>query len=1052
MAPTRFSLIPEDREIHRVVSGTQIENLRTIFAANNGRLKREELRKVLASIGLQYTDEQYRTLFLQINTDHDEFCQWDELLSYLILGFQDDDPLAVQQSLDPPISEEIALKLSRQVYTIARIDFCPMVYYDGSISWLQGHWITTSREGVINFWTKEWKRSLRARSTPSRLKRSKTWLLDAIPLPDQRAFCVASLESELRFYDVVAGSFVLKTVIERLPHPISALDYWYERGQPSKLLVADCAGHVAVLELYPDRKVVISEQSFSIVTWVSWKDVMRGRYPPLVGTEFGQLLVDQVRMVRYVEKLNTFIAASEENPLTKRSGLNRSVSGGSLPTMVLQSLEDRSSRTTYHVPRGVTCFAFDPITELLVSGGPDCDLRLWDIRRPEKPSAVLSGHTASIVFLFVQDAGEKIYSLDQKRIVKVWDVRNRILLQTFTELTGVLCQNLPVCAFYNDRDRQLVVASNKLVCLSCCPEIPLDRTDGESHTRPISVLLYNSLYKLIISCGLDSVIITWDHCMNRKMSLITEAHTQMRNGLRESVEITAGCLDGKQQLLATGARDGSVKLWNISGRTCMRTFSMQEDCEVTALFWIANRILAMGWNHRVVEFFASLEQEAEYPRGLPWRKLHSDDILCAAVSSVTPEALATCSYAGELVLWMLETGQPYRRYNAANPHIRVPISFRAEETEESIEPKSDTRRKTIRMSLASRRTMVPVMMKMESRRLSRIVMPMALEQMRKLSIQVLMFLRSRPMHPAFGTLLGSLETGVIQVWSHDPNGGYRAQFNAIHMAGDRVIAMASDASNRFLFTGTALGYIKTWYIENCWIPDADKFKVNKPSLRIRFPFLIDDVIPGRAKRSARSQPIPWLLNSFQAHRSCITGLVYLDSSELLLSSSSDRTVRIWTLGGRYIGLLGSPVSWEPLRADLPPPATGYRFRIPPDLRREVSFTTAKVLRGAMDYQRQFQHSSIGLERSRKCLPAIETYGCPLQEPLVNTTILKLAPKEPVLPTIRLERTFLPSLPVYSHMTQFPLNPIAPGAVTTAMEQLVKGTRELQFARLPVQQH
>ncbi|XP_050091715.1 WD repeat-containing protein on Y chromosome [Anopheles aquasalis] len=1039
MAPSRFSSIPEDREIHRVVSCAQIEQLRTIFTRNNGRLKREELRKVLAAIGLQYTDEQYRTLFLQINTDHDEYCQWDELLSYMILGFQDDDPLAVMQSLDPPISEEVALKLGRQVYTIARVDFCPMVYYDGSISWSQGHWITTSREGVINFWTKDWKSSFKARSTPSRLKRLKTWLLDAIPLPDQRSFCVASLEFELRFYEVVAGSFVLKIVIEQLPHPISALDYWYERGHPSKLLLGDCEGNVAMLELYPERKVVNSGESFSIVTWVSWKDVIRGRYPPLEGTEYGQLVVDQVRMVRYVENLNSLIVASEENPLTRRSGLNRSLSP--LPTMVLQSLENRSTRTAYHVPRGVTCFAYEPITELLVSGGPDCELRLWDIRRPEKPSAVLSGHTASIVFLFVQDAGEKIYSLDQKRIVKVWDVGNRVLLQTFTELTAVLGQNLPVCAFYDNRERQVIVANNKLASLSCCPEIPLDRTDGESHTRPISVLLYNFLYKLIISCGLDSVIITWDHCMNRKMSLMTEAHTQMRNGLRESVEITAGCLDGKQQLLATGARDGSVKLWNISGRTCMRTFSMQEDCEVTALFWVANRILAMGWNHRVVEFFATVEQEAEYPHGLPWRKLHSDDILCAAVASSTPEALATCSYAGELVLWMLETGQPYRRYNAANPHIRIPISFRSESEMESSEL---NRRKTTRMSLASRRTMGP--MAMDSRRLSRIVMPMALEQMRRLSIQVLMFLRSRPMHPAFGTLLGSLETGVIQVWSHHPDGGYRGQFNAIHMAGDRVIAMTSDASNRFLFTGTALGYIKTWYIENCWIPDADKFKVNKPSLRIRFPFLLDDVIPGRAKRSARSQPYPWLLNAYQAHRSCITGLVYLESAELLLSSSSDRTVRLWTLAGRYIGLLGSPVHWEPLQADLPPPTTttgGYRFRIPPDLRREVSFTTAKVLRGGKDYQRQFQHSSIALERSRKCLSAIETYGGPLQEPLLNPAILKLPPMEPVLPTVRLERGFLPSLPVYSHVMQFPLKPIAPG-VRAELEQLVKRTGELQF--------
>ncbi|XP_058055775.1 WD repeat-containing protein on Y chromosome [Anopheles bellator] len=1032
----RFSSVPVDQEIHRAISVRQIEFLHTTFLASAGRLTRAELREVLVTIGLRYTDEQYRTLFLQINTDHDEFCQWDELLSYLILGFQDDDPLAVKQSLDLPIADDLEVKLGRQVYTIVKIDFCPMVYYDGSISWSQGHWITTSREGIINFWTKNWKLSLKARSVPSRLKRSKTWVLDAVSLPDQRSLCVASLECELRFYNVVAGSFTLKTVIEQLPHPISTLDYRYGRDEPSRLFVGDYEGHVAVLELHPDRKATISGESFSVVTWVRWVDLLAGMYPPVDCVHFGRLLVDQVRSVRYVESLKSFIAASEENPLTSttttKGPKHQAVP---LPTLTIQSLENRSSRIDFYVPRGVTCFAFEPTKELLVSGGPDCDLRLWDIRRPEKPSAVLIGHTASIVFLFVQDAGEKIYSLDQKRNVKVWDARNRVLLQTFSQLATTLAKGLAVCAYYDDRERQLAMASNKLAVVACCPEIPLDRTDGESHTRPVSVLLYNALYKLVVSCGLDSFIITWDHRMNRKMSIITEAHTQIRNGLPEPVEITAGCFDGKQQLLVTGARDGSLKVWNLSGRTCMRTMHIEEDCEVTAIFWSANRILAMGWNHRVVEFAAASDAKDEYPNGLPWRKLHSDDVLCAAVNDSVPGALATCSYAGELVLWMLETGQPYRRYNAANPRTRLPIVLRPQGSSESANERLKVRRRsTIRRSLFQ-----ASMDGATDRRLSRIVMPSGLEQMRRVAIQVLMFLPSRPMAPNYGTLLGSLDTGMVQVWSHHPDGGYRGAFSAIHMAGDRVLAMASDFSNRFLFTGTALGYIKTWYIENCWIPDDDKFKVNKPSLRILFPFLLDDVIPGRAKRSARSQPKPWLLNSYQAHRSCVTKLVYLDRSELLLSSSSDRTVRLWTLAGRYIGLLGSPVNWEPLGLDLPP-APSYRFRIPPDLQREVSFTTAKVLRGAKDYQRQFQHASLGLERSRKYLPGIETYGAPLREPIVNRSVLKPPAREPMLATIRLERTY-PSLPVYGHMVEFPVKPLT---VSLQLSDILERTRKLQF--------
>uniref|UniRef100_A0A182SJG1 EF-hand domain-containing protein n=1 Tax=Anopheles maculatus TaxID=74869 RepID=A0A182SJG1_9DIPT len=130
----RLSGSKSDKEIHRFVTREQIDFLHGQFRVHNDRLTLAELRELLSGIGLHYADEEYRTLCLQINTDHDEYCQWDEFLSYLILGFQDDDPLAVKQSLDPPISDDLCLKLRSQVYNIIKIDFCPMVYYVSVLS------------------------------------------------------------------------------------------------------------------------------------------------------------------------------------------------------------------------------------------------------------------------------------------------------------------------------------------------------------------------------------------------------------------------------------------------------------------------------------------------------------------------------------------------------------------------------------------------------------------------------------------------------------------------------------------------------------------------------------------------------------------------------------------------------------------------------------------------------------------------------------------------------------------------------------------------------
>lgn len=66
------------------------------------------------------------------------------------------------------------------------------------------------------------------------------------------------------------------------------------------------------------------------------------------------------------------------------------------------------------------------------------------------------------------------------------------------------------------------------------------------------------------------------------------------------------------------------------------------------------RILAVGWNRHVTEF----EEAGSESVGKSWETRHTDDVLAAAARS--PLTLATATYNSELILWKLETGQPYR--------------------------------------------------------------------------------------------------------------------------------------------------------------------------------------------------------------------------------------------------------------------------------------------------------------------------------------------------------------------------------------------------------
>lgn len=95
-------------------------------------------------------------------------------------------------------------------------------------------------------------------------------------------------------------------------------------------------------------------------------------------------------------------------------------------------------------------------------------------------------------------------------------------------------------------------------------------------------------------------------------------------------------------------------------------------------------------------------------------------------------------------------------------------------------------------------------------------MPKKLQVFRTETVHAMIFLTTRPSLPDVGNLFVAIENGRIQVFSDHISGGYIDSFNAIHMAGDCVISMTSDNEDRYLITGTAMGYIKTWLVCNYW--------------------------------------------------------------------------------------------------------------------------------------------------------------------------------------------------------------------------------------------
>ena len=57
---------------------------------------------------------------------------------------------------------------------------------------------------------------------------------------------------------------------------------------------------------------------------------------------------------------------------------------------------------------------------------------------------------------------------------------------------------------------------------------------------------------------------------------------------------------------------------------------------------------------------------------------------------------------------------------------------------------------------------------------------------------------------------------------------------------------------------------------------------------------------------------PQLLIAYRAHLRPITSIMYANEREIVITSSVDCTIRLFTLTGRYIGFMGQSSSWKPL--------------------------------------------------------------------------------------------------------------------------------------------
>ncbi|XP_022814894.1 WD repeat-containing protein on Y chromosome-like [Spodoptera litura] len=912
--------------LHDRCGMNDMRNIKAAFqVAFNNKMTPVEFRALLKTLlDVDYDDEDFNIMFMKINTSRTGEIDWDELVSHLILGYFGNDAENQRESLQPPIMGLPVIMNSQHRHPISRICFCPDVDKDRCTDPMQGTYITASRDGMVNWWSLDMKLLRTAYSSSPQLKVRTTWVTDMVCMPDVNIIVTSSTERDLRFYDCTAKNFTLKIIITSWEYMICTMHYHFNKDEKQQcmLICGDVGGNVRLLLFSPILRGPFQSQAG--VATISLRHVDLQRRPhSLPGLRLIELLrvhSEWVRQVSYYVSLHCVVSCATCSD-----------------SLLMCDIYGSKTHNMFKVDKGIQCFGFDEEAHILVTGGPDCVVRVWNPFVPAKANVCLYGHHAGITCIVLQNKGHTVYSLSRDRTIKVWDIHSHACVQTYIDIPSILGERTPISAVYNPATREFILACMKIAVVALDEQLNPLHTDGFTHARAVSAILYNPLFKIIITLGMDSIIINWNPLTGKRNVLIRDAHVRVVHGEVIPVEITAACFDPGYQLLLTGARNGELKVWNFNTGLCLRELSIEHMCEVTSCFWVEGRILAIGWNRHVIEF----DDTGMATNGKTWETRHTDDVMAAAVRP--PLSLATASYNSELVMWKLETGQPYRRFSCTEPTLRIkmiynkrdairPPSTAAADKGATLQKKASPVRKHSGTG-GYRDDVDPEMAikKATARRSSTVTMPIRAQTMRQLAVHAMVFLETRPYHAHVASLMLALENGQIQCWSDHSAGGIQGSFHAVHSSGDYVSCLATDVANEFLFTGTTQGYIKVWLMTNYLTNTMEH--INMPRLRLMFPFLWRDRIEGRAKRSVRDQPKPLLLNSYRAHLRCVTVIEYVDELKLLYTGSSDYSVRVWRLSGEYLQTLGSFLPW-----------TLEVTRFPPDVKKVASFTTFKVWR------------------------------------------------------------------------------------------------------------
>jgi hypothetical protein len=212
----------------------------------------------------------------------------------------------------------------------------------------------------------------------------------------------------------------------------------------------------------------------------------------------------------------------------------------------LWTLTERTDPIQLKHPGAVRTVAFTRAGRLLVTGGRDGGVRLWD-PLTGKETATTRGHKGTVVAVAVAADGKTVASAGGDKTIKLWDTETGMEQVT---LTG--------------------------------------------HTGGVYAVALNPDGTLVASGGWDRTVRLWD----------ANTGTEKRVLRGHTLDVWSAAFSPDGTLLATASEDRTVRLWDVATGTLRATFAGHEATVYTVAFAHDGKLLASGSRDGTVRVWA----------------------------------------------------------------------------------------------------------------------------------------------------------------------------------------------------------------------------------------------------------------------------------------------------------------------------------------------------------------------------------------------------------------------------------------------------------------